>query len=647
MTTLPVLGLPDFSLPFDITTDASGIAIGAILSQQTHPLSFFSKKMCPRMQAASAYDHEMYAITESVKKWRHYLLGRHFRVYTDQKSLRGLVSQIIQTPSQQKWLTKLLGYDFEILYTPGRTNVVADALSRRPEPEPNTATLTAMTFCQPLLFKQLLHFYSSHLVGKHLMAKFCQSEPDASFSVKNGVLYYRDQLFIPEETNLRKSLIEEFHSSPVGGHSGVKGTLHRLAAVFSWPHMAQDVKLAVQTCSQCQASKYSTQRPLGLLQPLPVPQRIWEDITMDFITHLPPSQGKTTIWVIVDRLSKYSHFVSLPGQFSTATLAPIFIAEIFRLHGMPRSIISDRDRVFISKFWRELFRLCGTTLKFSSAYHPETDGQSEVTNRTLETYLRCFVSDAPKKWVLYLPLAEYWYNTKYHAALRLTPFEVVYGRSPPTLHDYLAGSTSVAALDESLINRENALQLIKENLMKAQSRMKTLADAHRQDRVFQVGDWVMLKLQPYRQVTLRGHQSPKLAPRYFGPYQVARVIGMVAYELVLPAGARIHPVFHISKLKPFHGPPPSQLSPIPPSIDSTRVHLQPSNIIGKRVVHTVNGTKEQLLVSWDTLPASEATWEHTLAFKESYPNYNLEDKVVLQGLGNDMHEGPKGHETIL
>lgn len=326
-----------------------------------------------------------------------------------------------------------------------------------------------MTFCQPLLFKQLQEFYSSHAVGKHLIAKFSQSSQDALFSIKHGVFYHRDRLFNPEETNLRASLIIEFHSSSLSGHSSVKGTLHRLAAAFSWPHMARDVKAAVHKCSCFQASKYSTQRPMGLLQPLPIPNRVWEEITMDFITHMPPFQGKTTIWVIVDRLSKYSHFVSLPAQFSTATLAPIFIAEIFHLHGMPKSFVSDRDRIFISKFWRELFRSSGTTLKFSSAYHPETDGQSEVTYRTLETYLRCFVCDVPKRWVQYLPLAEYWYNTKYHFALRLTPFEVLYGRPPPTLTDYLVGSIAVAALEESLLNRDQMLQVIKENLLKAQS----------------------------------------------------------------------------------------------------------------------------------------------------------------------------------
>lgn len=432
MTKLSVLALPDFSLMFDVTTDASGTAIGVILSQNLHPIAFFSKKLCPRMQAASAYEREMYAITNSIKKWRHYCLGRHFRIYTDQQSLRCLLSQTIQTPTQEKWLSKLLGFDYEILYTSGRSNVVADALSRLRQPA--EALFAAVSSCQPLLLYQLRQFYATDPIGKNLVEKF-QNTPDQStqFHIAQGLLYFRNRIFIPMETGLHTTLLDEHHSSPSGGHSGIKGTLTCLAASFSWPHMSKDVKNMVCLCHTCQQNKPFNQKPYWLLQPLPIPNKVWEDISMDFITHLPPTNGKSIIWVVIDILSKYAHFVALPSQFSAVTLAPIFISEIYRLHGMPKSIVSDRDHVFVSHFWRELFRLHGTKLAFSSAYHPQSNGQTEVANRILESYLRCFVGDSPHHWLRYLPLAEFWFNSTDQFSLCSTPFEVLYGRHPPTL----------------------------------------------------------------------------------------------------------------------------------------------------------------------------------------------------------------------
>lgn len=244
MTSLPVLGLPNFFIPFDVTTDASGVAVGAVLSQEMHPIAFFSQKLCPKMQLASAYEREMFAITTAVKKWRHYLLGRHFRIYTDQKSLKGLLAQTIQTPAQHKWLAKLLGFDYEIIYTPGKSNVVADALSRVVEtPE---AVFTAISICQPLILDQLRTFYMSNPVGQTLLNKFQQlGDASGHFSIKQGILYFKDRIFVPLESGLRPALLQEFHASVIGGHSGIKGTLTRITGSFSWPRLAMDVKAYV------------------------------------------------------------------------------------------------------------------------------------------------------------------------------------------------------------------------------------------------------------------------------------------------------------------------------------------------------------------------------------------------------------------
>jgi hypothetical protein len=643
MTTLPVLGIPNFGLPFDVTTDASGFAVGAVLSQTGHPLAFFSKKLCTRMQTASAYEREMFAITSAVKKWRHYLLGRRFRVYTDQQSLRGLISQTIQTPAQQKWLSKLLGYDYEILYTPGRSNVVADALSRKTEAP--QALFTAITSCQPNLLQQLKTFYETHQVGQLLLTKAL--EGNSPLTVRNGLLYSKDRLFIPLETLLRPSIIHEMHATPTGGHSGVKGTLTRVAASFAWPRMAREVQDFVQQCTVCQQSKYSTQKQSGLLQPLPIPQQVWEDISMDFITHLPASHGKTTIWVIVDRLTKYAHFFALPPKFSAATVASLFLTEVYKLHGMPRTIVSDRDRLFISQFWKELFRLQGTTLAYSSSYHPQTDGQTEVTNRILETYLRCFVCDTPRLWVNFLALAEHWYNTTYQSAIRMTPFEALYGRAPPSIRSYTDSATNVASLDDLLRHRQQVMTILKANLGKAQSRMRSLADAHRQDRQFKVDDWVWLKLTPYRQNTVRPRCSPKLSSRFFGPFQITKVINTVAYELALPASARIHPVFHVSKLKPFKGQPPATIPELDPEVIGPLLEVQPLAVLSFRTVQHNSGPIRQALVHWSGLTPQEATWETVDSLLQRFPHFNLEDKVNSEERGNDTSQGDSNVEGII
>lgn len=260
--------------------------------------------------------------------------------------------------------------------------------------------------------------------------------------------------------------------------------------------MKKRIQQYVQECNVCQRQKYVASTSGGLLQPLPIPTQIWKNLSMDFITGLPKSKGFEAVFVVVDRLSKYSHFIPLKNPYSARTLAEIFTKEVVRLHGVPLSIISDRDPIFVSNFWQELFKLQETQLKMSTAYHRQTDGQTEVINRCLETFLWCFIADQPKTWVLWLPWAEYWYNTTFHVSTGSTPFEIVYGRTPLTLVRYLPGETKVEAVQWDLMERDECLRRLKYHSNRAQARMKNLADSHRKDRELVVGDWVFSQITP-------------------------------------------------------------------------------------------------------------------------------------------------------
>ena len=234
-----------------------------------------------------------------------------------------------------------------------------------------------------------------------------------------------------------------------------------------WKGMRQAIKQYVAACEVCQQNKHDTLSPGGLLQPLPLPLQVWSEVSMDFITELPKAKGKDVIMVVVDRLTKYGHFFALGHPFSARDVARQFISGVVRLHGFPYSIVSDRDQIFLSLFWTELFRKAGTRLKYSTAYHPQTDGQTKVVNRCLETYLRCFVSSRPKQWPEWLDWAEYWFNTTYNASSRMTPFWALYGRDPPLLVRGDTYPTKLEEVRELQENRDRLLDELKSNLQQA------------------------------------------------------------------------------------------------------------------------------------------------------------------------------------
>ncbi|KAL4297251.1 hypothetical protein GQ457_12G025690 [Hibiscus cannabinus] len=472
--------------------------------------------------------------------------------------------QTIKTLEQQQWLVKLTGFDFEIKYRPGKLNIVADALSREVG-----AHLLAITRPVFGIFEDIRTATRNDEALSALLAEIQEATLTVpGYTENQGLLLFKGRVVVPNESALRSRLLREFHSSPLGGHAGIARTFHRLSNNFFWQGMRKDVKQFVSNCQICQRMKIDNLAPAGLLQPLPIPQQVFEDISLDFITGLPRSNGKEAILVVVDRLTKYGNFFALPRHYDAQYIAKVLVQGIVKLHGIPRSMVSDRDPIFLSAIWTELARLQGTELCLSSAYHPQTDGQTEALNRCLEMYLCCMTGDEPSKWETYLAWAKFWYNTAFQASAGMTPFRALYGRDPPTLVSYVDGGSLNPQVDTALRDRDEILRELKHNLFQAQLRMKNQADKRRREVELTVGDWAFVRLQPYRQLSLRMNRNQKLSPRFFGPYKVAQRIGPVAYKLELPDSTRIHPIFHISQLKQCKGQPLHQVTPLPLFRDS-------------------------------------------------------------------------------
>jgi len=314
-----------------------------------------------------------------------------------------------------------------------------------------------------------------------LTARIQQNEAVGPWHLQAGLIYFKNRVYLKAESPSTGAIIAEFHNST---HEGYHKGLQRIRSVFYWPKMKQQLRTFIRNCDICQRHKAEATKPAGLLQPLPIPEHIWSAISMDFIDGLPKSYGRTTIFVVVARFSKYDHFTPLKHPYTAPQVAQTFFEVIFLLHGIPTSIVCDRDPVFTGIFWRELLHLHGTKFNFSSAYHPQTDGQTEVVNRTIEMYLRCFISSSPRQWAKWLPWVEYCYNTGFHSATKRTPFEIVYGRPPPPLLPYIPGTTRSAAVEEALLSRDQVLLEVRQQLLGAQNRMKQVYDKSHVERIF-------------------------------------------------------------------------------------------------------------------------------------------------------------------
>ena len=395
----------------------------------------------------SIYEKELLALVTAVTKWRHYLEGHHFIIHTDHQSLKYLLEQRITTPLQQKWLTKLLGLSYEIHYKKGKDNVAADALSRQGREE--IGECSAVSCAVPSWIQEVLESYKEDEWIKETISQVLLTPTQVpDYSYHDGILRYKKRLVVGDQGDIREKIITALHDSQVGGHSGIQASYLRAKNLFYWPGMYKTIKEKVLECDTCRKCKDEHVAYPGLLQPLPIPQHSWSHVTMDFIEGLPQSEGKNTIMVVVDRFTKYAHFISLTHPFDAPKVARLFIDQVSKLHGMPQNMLSDRDRIVVSQFWWELFTKLGAKLDYSTVYHPQIDGQTERMNQVLEMYLRCVTHLEPKKWNSWLSLAEWWYNTTFHTAIQMSPFEALYGTKPPQLALGPYMQTKVATVED-------------------------------------------------------------------------------------------------------------------------------------------------------------------------------------------------------
>lgn len=549
----PVLQLPNAEKRFFVTTDASDQAVGAILEQEgdkgLHPVAYDSRKLSKEEQRYPTHEKELLGIIQALKTWRHQLLGKKFTVATDHQPLKWLLTQPHLSGRQARWLDTLAEFDFEIVYKAGKENQAADALSRchlnvvcEIEEDGSLIEEINRAIQEDEHFKEIYQRIKS--------GNAWPSDADYQLNEK-GQLGFKGRLCIPNNCTIKKKLFAEHHCSDISGHLGVIKTYDQMYQRYYWPNMFKDIEKLVTHCEVCQQNKVINQKPSGLLQPLQVPSRRWEEICMDFVSGLPKTKhGFDTIWTIMDRLSKRLHLIPVKATTTAEKLAKLFFDGIFKHHGMPKVIVSDRDPRFCSRFWQELTKYMDTRLAMTTAFHPQANGQIERTNRCVIEMLRT-VTKKDNEWLDKLPAIEFAYNNAKNATTELTPFMMDTGRNPLVpanlvRKERLMGDTEAR---RTINTWSSLLQQARDNMATAQQRAAKYANQGRRAVSFQVGDMVYLSTE---NLNIKGHT--KFKPRYIGPYQVERSIGAASYKLKLPNELKIHPVIHVSRLQKYNSP---------------------------------------------------------------------------------------------
>jgi Integrase zinc binding domain/Chromo (CHRromatin Organisation MOdifier) domain len=428
------------------------------------------------------------------------------------------------------------------------------------------------------------------------------NSPTFPWSMQDGLLLHHRLVYIPEP--LRLDVIRKHHDGPLSGHPGVLRTCELITHNYYFPRMQRLVKQYVDSCHLCQTAKPSRHARHGELAPLPVPTAPWTGLSCDFITDLPVSNGMDSILLFVDRMTKMSHFIPCLKSTSAPDFAQLFVSNVVRLHGLPASIVSDRGSIFTSNFWSTLASILKIDPRKSTAFHPQTDGQTERTNQTLETYLRIFVNQDQDDWFDLLPLAEFAYNNTLNESTRMSPFYTNYGFHPRFLSEITP--TEVPAADEFASHLRDVHDRLVENVKCTQNFQARHYDPKHKPIEFQPGDLVWLNATNI--TTTR--PSKKLDWKSLGPFKILKRIGLQAYQLELPITMRhIHDVFHVSLLEPYkstlippHGFPP----PLPPLYTKDdKEYFEIEAILDSKA----DGRTTKYLIKWKGYPDSDNSWE--------------------------------------
>ncbi|KAJ9536634.1 hypothetical protein OSB04_un000183, partial [Centaurea solstitialis] len=514
LTSSPILALPNFDKMFELECDASGVGIGAVLIQEGRPIAYFSEKLKGAQLNYSTYDKELYALVRSLQTWQHYLRPKEFVIHTDHESLKYLKGQGKLSRRHIKWVEFIESFPYVIKYKKGKENIMADALSRR-------HSLITTLSSKFLGFESLKEMYENDSDFSSLFAA-CEHGSFDKFYKHEGYLFKENKLCIPK-CSTRELLVREAHGGGLMGHFGVQKTLDVLKEHFFG-------QKCVMICVTCKQAK-SKSKPHGLYTPLPIPCEPWVDIPMDFVVGLPRTKnGRDSVFVVVDRFSKMAHFIPCHKSDDASHIADLFFKEIVRLHGVPRTIVSDRDVKFLSHFWRVLWSKLGTKHLFSTAI---------VISKNLKSWESC------------LPFVEFAYNRSVHSATNFSPFEIVYGFNPLSPLDLVP----IPIEERTSLDGKRKAELVKQlhekvrlNIEKRTDQYMKQANKGRKRVIFEPGDWVWLHLRKER---FPAKRRSKLQPRGDGPFQVLERINDNAYKLDLPGEYQVSSTFNVADLSPY------------------------------------------------------------------------------------------------